>query len=280
MSNIILIPTDFSEVCENAIKHGIEIAIRFNNNILILHVIDRHTRSWLQKLGKDESYIEQKLLEIAENIKKKQNIIVQTITRKGDIFKTIPEVAAETEPELMILGTHGKTGMQKITGSFALKIITRSPVPVIVIHKPRFTSNFKKIVFPVDTSHATRQKVGWAIHIGKKYKSKIYLFQIRESSEVHKHKLNIITDQIISVFKKNRIDYQIETAKKEGGFAGQVNKYAQETDANMIMIMTNSNDSIPYFSLGPWDEKIIFNAAMIPVMCINPHAYEYISLNY
>ncbi len=56
--------------------------------------------------------------------------------------------------------------------------------------------------------------------------------------------------------------------------------FAEEIKADMIMIMTNSSDHMPYFNLGPWDEKIIFNPSMIPVMCINPHAYDYISINY
>lgn len=280
MNNIILIPTDFSEVCDNAIKHGVEMARHFRFNILILHVIDKQTRSWLNKIGKDESYVDEKLLEIADQLKSKHKLIIQTLSKKGDIFKTIPEVAAEIEADLILLGTHGKTGMQKITGSYALKVITRSPSPVIVIHKPKFTSKFNKIIFPVDTSYATRQKVGWAIHIAKKYRSVVYLFRIKESSDVLKHKLEIITEQITSVLKKNNISYQVDAAKKEGNYATQVNKYAQEVEADMIMIMTNSKEGFPNFSLGPWDEKIIFNPAMIPVMCINPHAYEYISLNY
>jgi len=280
MSNIILVPTDFSEVCANAVQHGVELARQFKNNLCLLHVIDKHTRTWLQKSGQGNAYVDEKLLEIAESIKLRNNIVVQTIAREGDIFKTISEVASEVEAELMILGTHGKTGMQKITGSYALKVITRSPVPVIVVHKPRFIKWFSKIVFPIDSSYATRQKVAWAVHIAGKYKSEVNLFQIRESSDDIKHKLLIITDQIISVMKKNRIRYKLQTAEKEGGFAAQVNQFATDIEADLIMIMTNSNEGFPYFTLGPWDEKIIFNTAKIPVMCINPYPYDYITTNY
>jgi hypothetical protein len=41
------------------------------------------------------------------------------------------------------------------------------------------------------------------------------------------------------------------------------------------MIMTNPDDITPSFLLGPWDEKIIYNAGQIPVMCINPKEADF-----
>lgn len=38
----------------------------------------------------------------------------------------------------------------------------------------------------------------------------------------------------------------------------------------MIMIVTEPQIGTNYFNLGPWNEKIMFNEAQIPVMCINP----------
>ena len=44
MKKNILVPTDFSEVCDNALEHGIEIAKFFNYDLCILHVIDKNTK--------------------------------------------------------------------------------------------------------------------------------------------------------------------------------------------------------------------------------------------
>ncbi len=274
MKNLILIPTDFSEVCNNAIRHGIEIAGKFNNNILLCHIIDRHTRAWLHKEQKSYSHIDELLQKTAMDIASKYGIMVQTISREGTIFKEIARVAEDIDAEVILLGTHGKTGIQKLTGSFALRVVARSPVPVIIFHSHKVFNEFNRIVFPVDTSLVTKQKITWAVHIAKKYNSKVFLYQIRETSEKLRDKLKVIIKQATQIFDTNEIKYQVDEAGKEGKFAMQVTQFADMITADMIMIMTNENENYPNFTLGPWDEKIMFNKSKIPVMCINPHDYE------
>lgn len=276
MDNIILIPTDFSEVCQNAIEEGIEMAKIMSDKICILHIVDKHTKAWLKKANHPLTHIDKKLSSIADEIQKKHGIVIQTISREGSIFKTIGKVAEEINAELILLGSHGKTGIQKITGSYALKVITNSPVPVVVFHKPKFVKQFKKVVFPVDTSVATKQKLAWAVHMAERYNSVISIFQISETSDELNNKLKMVTDQVIKTFNNKKIKYTIEKAPGEGNFAKQVNNYALQTGADMIMIMTNAKEGLPNYILGPWDEKIIFNAEKIPVMCINPYPFDFV----
>lgn len=276
MSDLILVPTDFSEVCANAINYGAEMAKNLKHNLCLLHVIDRSTKTWLKKEGLQKTAVDEKLDEIAKKIKAQHGLVVQTVSREGNIFETIGDVAEETEASLMLLGTHGKIGMQKLTGSYALRVITDSPIPVIVVQDDSHKKSFDNIVFPVDSTYATRQKVSWAVYIAKKYNSTINIFQIKETAEDLKYKLRIVTDQITKVFDEKGIKYKVTEASREGTFALQVNDFARYTEADLIMIMTNTNENIPVFSLGPWDEKILFNPAGIPVMCINPHEYDHI----
>jgi nucleotide-binding universal stress UspA family protein len=278
MSNLILVPTDFSEVCNNAIRYGIEMCKHLDHNLCLLHVIDKTTKSWLKKENLSEEAIDKKLQSIAREIEQKDRFVVQTITRKGNIFETIGSVAEEIGAELMLLGTHGKIGWQKISGSYALRVITDSPVPVVVVQEKMFKKSYDQIVFPIDSTYATRQKVAWAVHIAKKYRAKIRIFRSKESSEEVRYKLDVVSDQITNFFDENRIKYDVTTSQTEGNFAARVNEFAAYTKADLIMIMTNGNDSMPVFNLGPWDEKILFNPAGVPVMCINPHEYDHISI--
>lgn len=276
MSNLILVPTDFSEVCDNAIRYGVEMCKHLDHNLCLLHVIDKTTRSWMKKEKLSESDVEAKLQKIAREIEEKDKFVVQTISRKGNIFETIGDVAEEIDADMMLLGTHGKVGWQKLTGSYALRVITDSPVPVIVVQEKLFKESFDHIVFPIDDTYATRQKVSWAVFIAKKYKAKVHIFQAKESSEDIQHKLKIISRQITQVFKEDKVDHELKIAEKEGNFASQVNAFAAKIKADLIMIMTNGNESVPVFMLGPWDERILFNEDGIPVMCINPHDYDHV----
>ncbi|HAH58833.1 MAG TPA: universal stress protein UspA, partial [Bacteroidales bacterium] len=124
MNDIILVPTDFSEVCYNAATQAAEAAQLLKHKLVLLHIVNNETRAYLksEKLGPEA--IDQKLSEIADELKSKYQIDTEIMTREGSIFTEIGEVAKDLNVDLIFLGTHGKTGMQKFTGSFALKVVT------------------------------------------------------------------------------------------------------------------------------------------------------------
>ena len=95
MNNIILVPTDFSEVCNNAMAQAVEAAKFLKYKVALLHVIDKNTKAQLKKDNEGVSYIENKLLSIANDIKESHNIEVETFAKEGDIFSTISEVAKD-----------------------------------------------------------------------------------------------------------------------------------------------------------------------------------------
>lgn len=269
-NEIVLVPTDFSEVCNNAIMHGAEISRHFNYTLTILHVIDKETKSQLKKENLPDASIEERLTKLSNDISAQHGIKVNFISRTGSIFNTIGEVANELGVSLLLLGTHGKVGLQQhLTGSFALKVVTTSSAPVIVIQKgTRFDQGYKNIVFPVSTTAEVRQKVKWVVMIAKAFKSKIHIVQLYESLEESQMKMRVINSQIMEKFDEHKIQYVQYLAKKGGNFGKQVLEYAKENNADLITIMTTP-DAIN-FMLGPYDEHMIFNDHEIPVMCVNP----------
>ncbi len=283
LNDIILVPTDFSQTCQNAINHGVEMAEYLNYKLVILHVINRETKSQLKKENLDVSAIADKLNDIANDIRENSRISVETITREGSIFDEIHGTASDIGAKLMILGTHGKKGMQYLVGSFALKVVTKSPVPTVVVQEKSFGQGYKNIVFPINSFTEARQQVQWAMHMAKTFGSFIHIFREPHSDSDVANKINIVSSQIEQAFKKNGIDYKIQDAEKSGKFAERMLDYAMLEKADMIMIMTDADIFSPDFNAGAWDEKMMFNKAQIPVMCINPVMtgkvyYEYITL--
>jgi nucleotide-binding universal stress UspA family protein len=268
LNDIILVPTDFSEVCNNAMNQAVEAAKFLKYKVALLHVIDKNTKAQLKKDNAGTETIDKKLMDIAGDIKAKNGVEVMTISREGDIFTTIGEIAKDINAKLMFLGTHGKVGMQKLTGSFAIKVVTSSPVPVVVVQKRPFSEGYKKIVLPITSDSGPWEKTKWASFIADNFGSEIHVLQLNipELDEAVK----IITDH----FDKENVKYK--TVKAESGnFSKQVIDYATANTADMIMIMTNPDKSFTKFILGSYDEEMIFNTSQIPVMCINPRKYNW-----
>jgi len=269
-NNIVLIPTDFSEVCENAIRHGVELAKSLRYSVYLLHVVNKETKSMLKKEDLDISYIESRLKTYKDTFESEYKVPIETKYLEGSIFNEINAVATDIKANLMVLGTHGKKGLQHLFGSFALKVVLESPVPVIVVQHKTFGEGYKNIVFPVSNDVEPRQKVQWAKLIAGLFNARIHLFRSMEKDSVMNNRLDIIMRQITDIFDESGIDYTIKVAEKPGDFADQVLSYAVLNHAQMIMIMTRPNVDIPGFSLSSWDERLMFSDAQIPVMCINP----------
>jgi nucleotide-binding universal stress UspA family protein len=269
ISNIFLVPTDFSEVCGNAAERAASVAGTIGFKVILLHVIDKNTRAELKKEGKGEEWVEERLNDLAEGLKQKYSIEVETIAKEGDIFTTIAEVAQELKTNLIFLGTHGKVGMQKLTGSFALKVITSSEVPTIVTQKRPFEGGFNRILLPMTSDSGPWAKTKWAAFIARQFNAEIVIYAL--DSDVLDDVITMITNH----FQVNDVKYSLKVADKSGSFTKQVIDFATADNADLIMIMTNPDKGFSSFLLGSYDEEIIFNTSQIPVMCINPRDFNW-----
>jgi nucleotide-binding universal stress UspA family protein len=274
-NSIVLIPTDFSEVCNNAISHGVKLARFLGYKVCILHIISKETKAELKKRNAGVDYVEYRLKEYRKYYEKKYGVVIETLAVEGNIFTTISEVAKGIKANLMVMGTHGKKGLQHVFGSYALRVVVESPIPVVVVQKRSFRLGYNNIIFPVSNDLEPRQAVHWAKLIAKLFQAKIHIILSPEKETARKTSLNIITKQITDIFAAEQISFTIRTAETPGGFADHVISHAVMHHADLIMIMTRPNIEVAGFSLAAWDERLMFNDAQIPVMAINPVEFGY-----
>jgi nucleotide-binding universal stress UspA family protein len=268
-NKIFLVPTDFSEVTENAAHRAAESAKSLNYKVTLLHVIDKNTKAELKRDNKSFESVQERLNEMADKLASDYGIEAKAVAREGDIFTTIAEVAQDIKADLIFLGTHGKVGMQKYTGSFALKVITSSEVPTIVVQKRKFTGGFQKMVVPITSDAGPWSKTKWSAYIAKQFNAEIHLYHLPTEE------LEDVITMITNHFKVNDVKFVVKQAEGGGSFTKQVVEYATSIDADLIMIMTNPEKGLKTFFLGSYDEELIFNTSQIPVMCINPRDFNW-----
>ena len=262
----LLVTFDFTTVSENALDHAIRISKYTDSPIRLLNVVDEGSDSDVKK---EEA--EGKLKAICETYAEKHNIRPSYTILKGTIFNTIGKYASDNEAKMVIMGTHGIKGMQKLTGSWALKVIVKSKVPFLVVQdKPTEKHRFTDIVFPIDFKSETKEKVHWGIYMGKYFNSKIHLFKPPTTDKSMLKKINTNLNFSVRYLIQNNIDYEVHVAKKAGNFAKETIAFAQEIDADLILIMTSKGIDVTDYILGLPEQEIIANSARIPVMAVNP----------
>jgi nucleotide-binding universal stress UspA family protein len=270
-NQIVLVPTDFSPVADFAIDHAAGIAKQINGKMSLLHIINKDTKSLLKNEEPCKEAVINKLEEISKTISEKYNITIDSIAKEGSIFTTINEVSAQINASIIVMGTHGKVGLQHLIGSYALKVIESSNVPVIVVQEKKFGHGYKDIVLPIDETPESKQKVKWAIHIAKMFDSTIHLFGAYFSDELLMNDVERNMAQIKNILAKNDIRYTEKISSDKGGnYAKGIALYADYIKADMVLIMTNPDQLLPSFILSPWAEHVIFNSSKTPVLCVNP----------
>ena len=279
LNNIILVPTDFSEVCKNAIAYAINIGEILKFNVCIYHVINKESKNLFGNGDNTEEVVKSALEDLRNEFAKQTSIQIEIAWEEGSIFDLIHVKAENIGANLIVLGTHGKVGMQKLFGSYALKVITKAQVPTVVVQKKTYP-RIQRILFPVNTFTEARQKVPYAIDVSKVFDSEIVIYKEKVTSQMDMNRINIITKQIAEAFQNAGVRYSIETAEKSGESARQLVSEAVEGDIDLIMIVTEPQIGSSFFTLGPWNERIMFNEAQIPVLCINPveHSTVYFDL--
>lgn len=270
MNHYILVPTDFSDVCQNALTHGAEFAKTLNCKLLILHVINKETRAYLARKNKGPEFINVKLRNLAESLQKEYGIEVDYLSRQGSIFKMISQVGIERGATMIVMGTHGKNGMQHLVGSAAIKVISGVEIPVVVVQKRIFGEGFKKIVLPLRLDIDFMDKLEWVVEIAGLFNSEILIFQMDSHDIKVGSAMRNIRHFITSKLEMENINHQVKVADKSEHFSRDLLDYSIINRADMIIATLGKMEVDPLSMSGTEDEKLIYNTSQIPVMCIQP----------
>ncbi len=260
----IVVPWDFTPVAEHALAHAVKISHMVGNEICLLHIVD----SGIKPAVEGEKKI--LLKHVADENSKKYNMTIVFDISKGSIFSAIADFVNAKDASVVVMGTHGMKGMQKLTGSWALKVIVKSKVPFIVVQDPPADQErYHNIVFPVDFRKENKEKTKMAIYMGKYFDSKMHILVTTayDKNLIKKTKINL--NFAIRYLIQNNIEYQIHEIPK-GNFAQQTLDFAQKINADLILIVTTKNITFADYMVGASEQYIIANSSKIPVCCVNP----------
>lgn len=260
----ILVTWDFSSVSDYALQHAIRIATPLNARVSLIHI----TKS----LKEAETATKQLEIVAAESLKK-YGYKPELIVREGNIFTTISEVADSVDAFMVFMGTHGMKGMQKITGSWALKVIAGSKMPFVVVQTPPEEALIGKLAFPVDFKAEDKQKAVWAVFLAKHFGTKIYLYKQNSDDAVLKNRIysNVVFTK--KVFESQGIAFEEIEAPAHSNFADETIKFAKSIHANAIMVTTTNDPGIQDYMFGATEQEIIGNKESITVICVTPKDY-------
>ena len=265
-NNVIVVTWDFTHVSEYALAHAVKVAYIMRYEIKLLHIVAPGAPSEIIEDARRKMY------QVCTDTYKRDGIICKVVVKEGNLLSAVSDYATQSNTQLVVMGTHGRKGTQKLFGSKALKVVTGSNVPFIVVKaKPRETLKISNVVFPIDFRADNKEKLQWAIFIGKNFQSKVHLFKYPVNDNDLQKKVNTNLNFAIRFLKQNDIAYEIQTAQQKGNFSKSTIKFSEKINADLIIVMTTKHITILDYMFGADEQEIIDNSAKIPVMCVNPH---------
>ncbi len=135
----ILHPTDFSKPSEYALRFACALARDYQARLVLLHVVEPPV--YYGELGMSvplpSDFLESLQQRLSQLVPADCGIRVESILVEGNASQRILRIAQEQHCDLIILGTHGRTGLSRVLlGSVAEDVIRHSPIPVLTLKTP------------------------------------------------------------------------------------------------------------------------------------------------
>lgn len=142
----ILVPTDFSKSSDNALTYAVAFAEKFGAKILLLHVVQDLALFIPEAVLPAPPLVppvEQFLTAAKEALDRairrlnRPGVTIQPEVAEGVTYEEVLRVARERDVDLIVMGTHGHTGLAHVLlGSIAEKVVRRAPCPVLTVRHP------------------------------------------------------------------------------------------------------------------------------------------------
>lgn len=140
----IMVPIDFSDYSKNALRYATQFAKSFNAKIFLIYVVEPMIYPADFSMGQVaipsadmdlQGRAEEELQKLAAEIG--NSLEVETIIKTGKPFFEINDAAKEKDIDLIIIATHGHTGVEHLLfGSTAEKVVRKAPCPVLTLREP------------------------------------------------------------------------------------------------------------------------------------------------
>ena len=268
MGRTIIVPTDFSEGCLLAAEKAAILAELFDMRVCLLHAYNHYTRAWLAEQDADVSLIQQNLDTLAYKLTNGKEIEVEGIIIEGTIYEALPLAIRRMEAQVVILSSWGKTGFQRFTKAKLLRILSASTAPTIIFNQ-KTNSMLRKIFMPVNIFRRWNAKIDAAARICKLYKATLFIAEMHPGTVFEKeHKEQLI--RLVDRLNQEEIEYIIVPINHTEYDTEEYTEKALLAGADFILLTSDEEEEGNRFKAGPDDEKLIFNSANLPVVCVNP----------
>jgi nucleotide-binding universal stress UspA family protein len=289
----ILVPVDFSEMSIQAINTATRLARRFGASTHLAHVRQfAYASGFLPAPPMDPFPVMPDEQDAEKNAAEKLHVLAREcdvplatchILSGGPAFDEICRVAQNIPADLIVMPTHGRTGLKHVfLGSTAERIVQHSPCPVFVVRekkrrsKTRPLHSINTILVPVDFSDCSREGLRYAIGFANEFGARIILLHATYLGYIYSSEGTAIYDipALQKAARKNAqrhmrqlvraVNFEgvkFETAFTDGSPVSDICSFAKEHDVDLIITSTHGLTGLKHALIGSVAEQVVRRAS-------------------
>jgi nucleotide-binding universal stress UspA family protein len=261
----ILFATDFSDVSEAALPYVTAMSLRYGGTVHVAHVLPeinfvRPSPIDLVSIGSiyedAHSGAQEQMQQLSSRIK---GFPHRTYVRRGKVREVLSQIIREQEIDLLVVGTHGRTGVGKLLlGSVAEEIFRQATCPVFTVgpRVPKFARSpesrgqrevaptelgFRQILYATDFTPHSLAAASYAFSLAREFRTRLTLLHVMEEFGEHLHDRPGPIDAALRKLEKitweePALRYSPEPVVEFGSPADSILQTAAERDADLIVL--------------------------------------------
>ncbi|MFU8867279.1 universal stress protein [Natronococcus sp.] len=271
MNGDILVATDGSDIAATAAAQGLEIAERLQATVHAVSVVDRADAD-------DESVHErhQEFVERVERDCRDRGLDVETSVRSGRPGRELLEYADERDVGLIVMGTHGRTGLKRwLMGSVAIAVVREAGCPVLTVNATAAApfEEIDDVLIATDGRPGVDTAVDQGLELATAYGSRVHSLYV--VNDVHSH-----TSVVLEAFEElgerstskiaeraGERGLETERALERGIPHREIVAYADERDVDLVVVGTESRSGLDRVVAGSVSQRVI-GTAPVPVLSV------------
>jgi nucleotide-binding universal stress UspA family protein len=225
-----------------------------------------------------------------------KTVAVRSFVRSGKPFNEITALAGERGADLIVIATHGHTGLKRVwLGSTAERVVRHAPCPVLTVpaqskkgrKREASALKVKRIVVPIDFSQTSAQALPYAVALAERFGAEIILlhvippvplplpFYVRRLLQKSAGRLaELSMDVQLSRLCEEAFDKEMpsRTLVRTGAPYDEISKAASSQGADLIILTTHGYTGLKHASLGSTAERVVRHATC-PVLVVRDKAH-------
>jgi len=290
MYDTIVVPTDGSEHAITAAGHAAAFARRFDATVHVLAVVDvQGAAGPFDAGGVTETFVE--TLEeradddLAATVETMDDDRVTTARVRGHPSEAILEYARSHDADMLAMGTHGRTGVDRyVAGSVTERVLRRSEAPVLTaraVDGALPTGEYDDVLVPTDGSDAATAAVEHALAVADASGATVHAVSVIEVAtsvgvpdtsvpptvlEAHEDRARAAVERVAD--RAREAGFDAETAVLHGSPARSILDYAADRGVDLLAMGTTGRTGATRYLLGSTTERVVRHADR-PVLAVN-----------